>query len=78
MEADVTEIDTRGLRCPLPVLRARKAIAALPGGALLRVQATDPDSRQDFRAWCEASGHELLEQSEDDAGILIHLIRKAG
>ncbi|MDF2094799.1 sulfurtransferase TusA family protein [Aquibaculum arenosum] len=78
MDAEVTEIDTRGLRCPLPVLRARKAIAALPDGARLRVLATDPDSRQDFRAWCETSGHELLEQSENGEGILVHLIRKVG
>ncbi|WP_366556166.1 sulfurtransferase TusA family protein [Aquibaculum sediminis] len=78
MEAEVTEIDTRGLRCPLPVLRARKAIAGLPDGARLRVLATDPDSRQDFRAWCESSGHELLEQSDNGEGILVHLIRKAG
>jgi len=77
MQEAVTEIDTQGLRCPLPVLRARKAIGPLPPGALLRVLASDPDSVQDFQAWCESSGHELLQQEEADGGLLIHLIRKA-
>jgi len=78
MEEEVTEIDTQGLRCPLPVLRARKAIASLPSGALLRVLSSDPDSLQDFRAWCETTGHELLQQEEGEGGLLIHLIRKVG
>lgn len=78
MSEAATEVDTRGLRCPLPVLRARKAIGPLPAGALLKVLATDPDSLQDFRSWCEASGHGLLEQREEAGGLLIHLIRKAG
>lgn len=78
MQEAATEVDTRGLRCPLPVLRARKAISGLEAGALLKVLATDPDSIQDFKSWCESSGHELVEQSEDQEGILIHLIRKAG
>lgn len=78
MQGEVTEIDTQGLRCPLPVLRARKAIAPLPPGALLRVLASDPDSLQDFQAWCEASGHELLQQEQSEGGLLVHLIRKTG
>lgn len=78
MEEVATEVDTRGLRCPLPVLRARKAIGPLPAGALLRVLATDPDSLRDFQSWCESSGHALLEQSEAGDGLLVHLIRKAG
>lgn len=78
MDEAATEVDTRGLRCPLPVLRARKAIAPLPAGALIRVLATDPDSLQDFRSWCESSGHRLLDQSQGDDGLLVHLIRKAG
>lgn len=78
MEEVATEVDTRGLRCPLPVLRARKAIGPLPAGALLRVLATDPDSIQDFQSWCESSGHALLEQREAEEGVLVHLIRKAG
>lgn len=78
MEEVAIEVDTRGLRCPLPVLRARKAIGPLPAGAVLRVLATDPDSLQDFQSWCESSGHALLEQSEAEEGLLVHLIRKAG
>jgi len=77
MKDEVTEIDTQGLLCPLPVLRARKAMGPLPAGSLLRVLASDPDSLQDFQAWCETSGHELLKQEETEEGLLIHLIRKA-
>lgn len=56
-----TLLDTRGLKCPLPVLRARKAMQKLAPGTLLRVLATDPGTVQDFRAFCAATGHELLE-----------------
>ena len=70
-----TTLDTKGLRCPLPVLRARKAMKSVAAGGILEVQATDPDSLQDFRAFCETTGHELLE-SREDAGVFIFQIRK--
>jgi tRNA 2-thiouridine synthesizing protein A len=69
-------LDATGLKCPLPVLRARKALGALPAGARLRVLATDPGAVQDFRAFCAAAGHTLLDSREED-GVLVFLIRKA-
>ena len=70
-------LDATGLRCPLPVLRARKALRALPAGARLRVLATDPGAVRDFRAFCEATGHELVESRAAEDGVLAFLIRKA-
>jgi tRNA 2-thiouridine synthesizing protein A len=70
-------LDTKGLKCPLPVLRARKAMKALEPGQVIEVHATDPSSVQDFRSFCETTGDSLLESSEAD-GIFIFKIRKAG
>ena len=72
-----TVLDARGLQCPLPVLRARKAMQKLEAGALLRVLATDPGTVKDFRAFCQASGHELVE-SATEAGEFRFLLRKRG
>jgi tRNA 2-thiouridine synthesizing protein A len=71
-----TMLDTRGLRCPLPVLRARKAIQGLAPGAMLRVLATDPGTVRDFEAFCAATGHKLVAQSQED-GEFTFRIRKA-
>jgi len=70
-----TSLDTTGLRCPLPVLRARKAMKSVEPGGILQVTATDPDSQQDFRAFCETTGYELLE-SRAEGGIFTFRIRK--
>ncbi len=70
-----TTLDTKGLNCPLPILKARKAINGLNDGDTLRVLATDPGSVQDFQAYCSATGHELLESGED-AGVYSFLIKK--
>jgi tRNA 2-thiouridine synthesizing protein A len=59
-----TLLDTRGLKCPLPVLRARKAMQGIAAGEVLRVLATDPGTVRDFQAFCEATGHELVERSQ--------------
>ncbi|MGH6945426.1 MAG: sulfurtransferase TusA family protein [Geminicoccaceae bacterium] len=69
-------LDARGLKCPLPVLRARKAMQRVAPGGVLRVLATDPGAVKDFRAFCKATGHELLE-SREEAGELAFRIRKA-
>ncbi len=69
-------LDTRGLNCPLPVLRARKAMQKLPAGAVLQVLATDPGTVRDFRAFCDATGHELLEHAEK-AGEFTFRLRKS-
>jgi tRNA 2-thiouridine synthesizing protein A len=72
-----TLLDARGLRCPLPVLRARKAIQGLAPGAVLHVLATDPGSVRDFEAFCEATGHALVEQTEQD-GAFSFRVQKRG
>lgn len=71
----VTVLDTKGLRCPLPVLRARKAMKPLASGEVLEVHATDPGSVQDFRAFCETTGNTLLKVTETD-GVYVFQIRK--
>jgi tRNA 2-thiouridine synthesizing protein A len=71
-----TLLDTRGLNCPLPVLRARKAMQKLAPGSLLRILATDPGTVKDFKAFCRATGHELLESQEQE-GEFRFVIRKA-
>lgn len=74
--ADVT-LDLRGLHCPLPVLRAKKALRALPPGGALEVLADDPLSPVDFEAFCAASGDALVE-SVEDGGAFRFLIRRGG
>ena len=71
-------LDTKGLICPLPVLRARKTLAAMPAGGLLTVMATDPSSVKDFQAFCRQTGHQLVESTTDDLGVFHYLIRKRG
>ena len=73
--ADVT-LDLRGLNCPLPILRARKALRALPPGSALEVFADDPLCPVDFAAYCQASGDKLVESVETD-GVFRFLIRRA-
>jgi tRNA 2-thiouridine synthesizing protein A len=58
------ELDARGLNCPLPILRAKKALADMQTGQVLRIVATDPGSVKDFEAFCKQTGHTLLNQSE--------------
>lgn len=60
-EAD-REIDTRGLNCPLPILRAKKALADMKSGTVLKILATDPGSMRDFQAFARQTGNELLGQ----------------
>jgi len=57
------EIDTRGLNCPLPILKAKKALAEMESGQLLKVVATDPGSMRDFQAFARQTGNELVQQS---------------
>jgi tRNA 2-thiouridine synthesizing protein A len=70
-------LDTKGLKCPLPVLKARRAMKDVAPGEQLTVEATDPGSVEDFKHFCDAAGFELLDQSEAD-GVFIHKIRKVG
>jgi tRNA 2-thiouridine synthesizing protein A len=57
-------LDTKGLACPLPILKTKKALSELPKGAQLEVLATDPGSVPDFTAFCEATGNLMVEQSQ--------------
>ncbi len=70
-----TELDTSGLSCPLPILKAKKALAGLRGGQVLRVVSTDPESVRDFETFSQQMGHALLETRED-AGRFSFLLRK--
>jgi tRNA 2-thiouridine synthesizing protein A len=75
--ADPVVLDTKGLKCPLPVLKARKALRDVPPGGLLRVLATDPGAVKDFEHFCRTTGSELVERGDED-GVLVFLIRKSG
>jgi TusA-related sulfurtransferase len=69
------EIDTRGLNCPLPILRAKKALADMASGQVLKILATDPGSMRDFQAFAKQTGNELLGQ--DTAGKeFIHYLKR--
>lgn len=68
------ELDARGLNCPLPILRAKKALKDLGVGQVLRIVATDPGSVKDFEAFAEQTGNELLESSE--SGDEFHFLLK--
>ena len=69
------ELDARGLNCPLPILRAKKSIAQLSAGQVLKITATDPGSVKDFEAFCKQTGNELLE-SNDVSGEFVFLLKK--
>ena len=73
------EIDTRGLNCPLPILKAKKALADLASGQLLKVVSTDVGSVRDFQAFAKQTGNELVEQTTegaDDAKEFTHILRR--
>lgn len=78
MAADpaVTLLDAVDLKCPLPVLKARKALAGLAPGAVLEVLANDPGAAEDFAAFCQATGNRLVGQSAG-SGLQRFLIQKA-
>jgi tRNA 2-thiouridine synthesizing protein A len=59
------ELDARGLNCPLPILRAKKALAELNSGQVLKVLATDPGALRDFQAFSKQTGHQLVSHSEE-------------
>ncbi len=62
---EIAELDLRGLICPLPVLRARKALMAMESGQLLRISCTDPAAASDFPAFCRSAAHELIETGQE-------------
>jgi len=70
------ELDATGLNCPLPILRAKKALNGMESGKVLRIIATDPGSVKDFEAFAKQTGNELLSSSEEE-GKFMFLMRKA-
>ena len=70
------ELDTRGLNCPLPILKAKKALADMVSGQVLKVVSTDPGSTRDFQAFARQTGNELLEQQMLDAEFVHYLRRR--
>jgi len=69
------ELDTKGLNCPLPILRAKKALADLSSGQVLKIVATDPGSVRDFQAFAKQTGNELLAQETVDK-LFIHFLKR--
>jgi tRNA 2-thiouridine synthesizing protein A len=70
------ELDARGLNCPLPILRAKKALAELTSGQTLRILATDPGSVKDFQAFAKQTGNELLSSAENNKEFEFFIKRK--
>jgi TusA-related sulfurtransferase len=74
MQADI-EVDARGLNCPLPILKAKKALSGLESGQTVRVISTDAGSVRDFQAFARQTGNELVEQQTEGSDF-IHLMRR--
>ncbi|MBB4219967.1 sulfurtransferase TusA family protein [Variovorax guangxiensis] len=74
MQAD-RELDTRGLNCPLPILKAKKSLNEMRSGQLLKVVSTDPGSIRDFQAFARQTGNELMEQ-ETVGTDFIHVLKR--
>jgi tRNA 2-thiouridine synthesizing protein A len=70
-------LDAKGLNCPLPILRAKKALAGMGAGSTLEILATDPGSIKDFAAFCRTTGNEIVEE-DNDGKTFRFVIRKAG
>jgi tRNA 2-thiouridine synthesizing protein A len=71
------ELDARGLNCPLPILRCKKALAEITGGQVLKVMATDPGSVKDFQAFCKQTGNDLLSLDEGEGVFTFHIRKRA-
>jgi len=69
------ELDTKGLNCPLPILRAKKALAEMASGQVLKIVCTDPGSIRDFKAFAKQTGNELLAQETVDE-LFIHFLKR--
>ena len=70
-------LDCKGLYCPLPIVKMKKAIKGMAEGEVLKVLATDPGSKRDFESWCNKTGNRLLEATEED-GVFTYVVEKAG
>jgi tRNA 2-thiouridine synthesizing protein A len=72
--ADVL-VDTKGMNCPLPILKAKKGLKEVPANGTLEVLSTDPGSVADFEAFCRTTGNQLMESNEED-GVFSFVIKK--
>ena len=70
------EVDARGLICPLPILRAKKALADMESGQILKVLATDPGSQRDFAAFSKQTGNEIVDVSTTGDKVFVFLMRR--
>jgi len=70
------ELDTRGLNCPLPILRTKKALADMASGQVLKVVATDPGAVKDFQSFSRQTGHELVSHAEQDREFVFFMRKK--
>lgn len=70
------ELDARGLNCPLPILKTKKALADMVSGQVLRVTATDTGSVRDFQAFAKQTGNDLLSQTQNDHEFVFFMKRK--
>ncbi len=70
------ELDARGLNCPLPILRAKKALTDMRSGQVLKIVATDPGSVKDFQAFSKQTGNELLQHAEAQKEFTFYMKRK--
>lgn len=70
-------LDAKGLNCPLPILRAKKALQGMENGGTLEILATDPGSVKDFQAFCRTTGNELVEQTTE-GNIFRFVLRRTG
>jgi tRNA 2-thiouridine synthesizing protein A len=70
------ELDARGLNCPLPILRAKKALNDMQSGQVLKIVATDPGSVKDFQAFAKQTGNDLLQQAEAGKEFVFFLKRR--
>ena len=75
MQEVIKELDTRGLNCPLPILKAKKALSDMLSGQLLRVVSTDAGSVRDFQAFARQTGNDLIEQTTAGADFM-HVLRR--
>ncbi|HGG59670.1 MAG TPA: sulfurtransferase TusA family protein [Gammaproteobacteria bacterium] len=73
MTQTVHTLDARGLNCPLPILRTKKALNTLETGEILEITATDPGSLKDLASFCNETGHELLSSEEREGCYVFHI-----
>lgn len=71
------DLDARGLRCPLPILRCKKGMAEIEAGQVLKVLATDPGAVKDFQAFCKQTGHELLSLEEQNKEFTFYIRKRS-